>query len=211
MVRPAECVVIANGLFPTDKRLCKLITDAVTVIACDGAVKSLHKLGLHPTAVVGDMDSISEELRQLYANKIYIDSNQETNDLTKAVVHARNMGCKEVIILGATGLREDHTLGNISLLATYAPWFDRIEMVSDFGLFTPISQSATLRSFPGQQVSLFSLHPTGKISSNGLLYPLRKRRLSGWWEGTLNEAKKDSFSLLLSPQASVIVFREMKK
>ena len=44
---------------------------------------------------------------------------QETNDLTKAVNYVKTLGFREVLILGATGRREDHTLGNISLLAQF--------------------------------------------------------------------------------------------
>ena len=59
---------------------------------------------------------------------------QEINDLTKSVRFAHTQGYREVLILGATGLREDHTLGNISLLMDYAHLFKRVEMLSDYGL-----------------------------------------------------------------------------
>ncbi len=71
------------------------------------------------------MDSIPGDLREKYAGKIITIKDQEINDLTKAVYFAQNVGQEEIVILGATGLREDHTLGNISLLADYMPHFRR--------------------------------------------------------------------------------------
>ena len=103
--------------------------------------------------------------------------------------------------------RQDHTLGNISLLAQYVTEFERVEMVSDFGWFTPLYRTTTLDSEPGQQVSLFSLYPNGRISVSGLRYPIEKRRLLYWWEATLNEATGKEFTVILEEDARVLVYR----
>ena len=129
---------------------------------------------------------------------------------TKSVRFAHRSGEQEVLILGATGLREDHTLGNISLLMDYAPLFQRIEMLSDYGIFTPILQTTTLESKPGTQVSLFSLAPSGTISTTGLRWPIRNRRLTAWWQGTLNEATGNNFTVTLSADARIIVYRTLQ-
>jgi thiamine pyrophosphokinase len=186
-----------------------MLGKASVVIACDGAVEALHRQGFVPDAVVGDMDSLTPQMRQLYADRIYASEDQETNDLTKAVHHARASGEKEALIVGATGMREDHTLGNISLLATYAPLFDRVEMLTDYGLFTPLGQTTTLKSVPGQQVSLFALYPEGRITTENLRWPITNRLLTSWWQGTLNEALAESFTVRLEEGGCVIVFREL--
>lgn len=207
MIQPYTCVVVANGSFPTTELALQLLKKAKVIIACDGAIAALHSLGLPPAAIVGDLDSISEELRILYADRIHTVIDQEINDLTKAISYAREMGYPEVLILGATGLREDHTLGNISLLMDYAALFNRIEMLSDYGLFTPLLHTDTLSSIPGQQVSIFSMHAGGRITSENLRWPIRNRILNAWWEGTLNEALSTDFTLTLNEGASVIVYR----
>ena len=134
----------------------------------------------------------------------------ENGRLPDAVVgdlDVKTLGFREVLILGATGRREDHTLGNISLLAQYVTEFERVEMVSDFGWFTPLYRTTTLDSEPGQQVSLFSLYPNGRISVSGLRYPIEKRRLLYWWEATLNEATGKEFTVILEEDARVLVYR----
>lgn len=209
MIAKYECVIVANGLFPSGDLALQLLEKAVCVIACDGAVVQLERLRI-PDVVVGDLDSLPAEWCQRYKSRLYRLSEQETNDLTKAVHYARRQGFREVLILGATGLREDHTLGNISLLATYSADFDRIEMLSDYGIFTPISSTTTFDSEPGQQVSLFSLSPHEPISVSGLRYPIENRRLLSWWEATLNEALSTTFTVIIPRKAHILVYRAFK-
>ena len=207
MIAPYNCVVVANGSFPQTALPLRLLHEASVVIACDGAIEALDKAGITPAAIVGDLDSIPSCFRERYADRIHIVEDQEINDLTKSVRFAHRSGEQEVLILGATGLREDHTLGNISLLMDYAPLFRRIEMLSDYGIFTPLRQTTTLARDPGTQVSLFSLAPSGTISTPGLRWPIRDRQLTAWWQGTLNEATGDNFTVALSPEARVIFYR----
>ncbi|MDR1201241.1 MAG: thiamine diphosphokinase [Tannerellaceae bacterium] len=206
MIEPYNCIIVANGSFPSSPLPLQMLGKASVIIACDGAVETLHRQGFIPHAVVGDMDSLSPEMRELYADRIYPSEDQETNDLTKAVHHACAIGEKEVLIVGATGIREDHTLGNISLLADYAPLFNRVEILTDYGLFTPLRQTTTLKSVPGQQISLFALYPEGKITTENLRWPITNRILTSWWQGTLNEALGDSFTIYMEGNGCVIVF-----
>ena len=134
------------------------------------------------------------------------DSDQETNDLTKAVNWCVSHGISKVAILGATGIREDHTLGNISLLADYSSMIDAV-MLTDTGSFKVYDHSVTIISYPGQQVSLFSIDPSLRVTSSGLKYPLTDLALHSWWQGTLNEATGDSFSLEFK-EGKLIVFSE---
>jgi thiamine pyrophosphokinase len=104
------------------------------------------------------------------------------------------MGYTDIVILGATGKREDHTLGNISLLVDYVEYMNVI-MVTDTGIIKPFLESTTINSFPGQQVSIFSIDPDTEVTSNGLKYPLKHSKINNWWCATLNESLGESFSL----------------
>ncbi|RHJ86450.1 thiamine diphosphokinase [Parabacteroides sp. AM08-6] len=207
MIAPYNCVIVANGSFPRTALPLDLLQKASVIIACDGAVEALHHVGLEPDAIVGDLDSIPSSFRQQYIDRIHIVKDQEINDLTKAVRFAYQAGHKEILILGATGLREDHAIGNISLLMEYAPMFERVEMLSDYGLFIPLLHTRTLQSIPGQQVSIFSINPEGEISTEGLRWPIFHRRLTAWWQGTLNEATGTEFTINLFNNAKVIIYK----
>lgn len=203
------CVIVANGRFPSAELPLRLLKEAKTIIACDGAVKTLYEKGIHPDAIVGDLDSIPAGLRERYADLNHpCRGPRDQRPLQIHPLRPMPKGYREVLILGATGLREDHTLGNISLLMEYAPLFKRVEMLSDYGLFTPILETTTFASYPGQQISIFVLYPEGEISTEGLRWPICQRKLTSWWQGTLNEALGNQFTVTLSPDCRVIIYRE---
>jgi thiamine pyrophosphokinase len=211
LTAPYDCIIVANGSFPSRPASVDLLHKAPAVIACDGAVASLHQRGIVPYAVVGDLDSIPETLRLHYADRLHGEVEQETNDLTKAVRFACRSGWTDVLIMGATGLREDHSIGNISLLLDYAHRLRRVEMLGDYGLFTPLlGGGGTLASFRRQQVSIFTPRPGVEIlHTEGLRWPIIRRTLDSWWQGTLNEALGDSFTLNLSGEGGALVYRQL--
>lgn len=203
---PRKTVILANGTFPTHPVPLARLLEAELIVCCDGAAEKLVAHGFEPGIIIGDLDSVSPELKEMYKKILVQDSDQETNDLTKAVNWSIVAGIREVAILGATGIREDHTLGNISLLADYSSRIDTV-MLTDTGNFRVYDRSVTIASHPGQQVSIFSIDPTITVTSIGLRYPLNNLRLHSWWRGTLNESAGDSFSLEFG-NGHVIVFLE---
>lgn len=163
------------------------------VICCDGATLLYKKARKHfPDAIVGDCDSLSLTYQRLFKKRLYRDSDQETNDLTKAVRFALSNGKKNLYIIGGTGKREDHTLGNISLLIEYMRMGANVQMLTDYGIFTPSQGTKRFQSCRGQQVSIFNFGATD-LSAEGLKYPIRD--FTNWWEGTLNEATGSEFTI----------------
>jgi thiamine pyrophosphokinase len=201
-----KTVILANGNFPVHEVPLRCLREADLIVCCDGAAEKLVAHGLDPGVIIGDLDSVSGTLKKRYESILFHDPDQETNDLTKAVRWCISRGIKEVFILGATGIREDHTLGNISLLADYSRKI-KATMLTDTGSFRAFDHSITVDSVPGQQVSLFSIDPTLAITSSGLRYTLKNLRLVSWWCGTLNEATGSSFRLEFE-NGQVIIFME---
>jgi len=202
-----DCIVVANGLFPTANEILELLRNASFIIACDGATLKLLEGGYRVDAIVGDLDSLPDLVRERYAPHIHHSEEQMTNDLTKSVHFAAEKGFKRLLILGATGLREDHTLGNISLLASYIDLFERVEMMSDFGVFIPMKNSATFSSQAGQQISIFCITPQAELTTNGLRWEVTNRRFESWWQGTLNEAVGTEFSISFEGTARIVVYK----
>jgi len=197
-------VILANGVFPTHDIPLSYIKNADRIICCDGSVENLINFGREPYAIVGDMDSISPELADKYSDRIFHNNEQDTNDLTKAVNWCVSRGFNDIVITGATGKREDHTLGNISLLAEYCKQANVI-MATDTGIFRTYYSSAEIETFSGQQVSIFSIDADTEITSEGLKYKLNKLKLANWWTATLNEAIDNKIYLNFK-QGRVIVF-----
>jgi thiamine pyrophosphokinase len=201
----SKTIILGNGAFPKHPISIEILKNAETIICCDGAADELIARGMQPTLIIGDMDSISSVNRLKYKEIITQIPDQDTNDQTKAIEWAIKYGYSDIVILGATGKREDHTIGNISLLCNYA---NRIKVcsVSNNGIFTPVLKSSTFKSFAGQQVSIFSLNSETKITSENLKFPLNELNLKSWWMGALNESMGESFSLMFE-KGEVIVFQ----
>jgi len=202
-----EVVILANGLFPKKKRLLDIIHNAPMLICCDGAASHLYEFGKTPNYVIGDMDSISSSLKELWKDLLIYKTDQNTNDLTKAVEFCIEKGFKNIAILGAGGLREDHALANISLLHLYLPLVEHVEMISDFGTFTPICKTQQFKSKKGEQVSIFSLTPSTIISTQGLKFPICSSQLSSWWEASLNQSEGEKFTIHLESVGKILVYQ----
>ncbi len=198
-------VILADGRFPSQKIPLGILDTAQRIIACDASVESLINYGMEPTAIVGDLDSISQDLKYGFSDRLFQDTDQEHNDLTKSVHWCLERDMRDIAILGATGKREDHSIGNISLLADYTLHLDAV-MITDWGFFTVIRESAEFESFPDQQVSIFALDNTQQITTENLHYPLNNAYLKSWWMGTLNESMTDQFRIILKNSTPVLVY-----
>ncbi len=130
---------------------------------------------------------------------------QNTNDLTKAILFLNQINISDVIILGASGLREDHFLGNFTLLFEYAE-FIKVKMISEFGVFTPIKVGTEFKSRFGEPVSLFSINAT--VTTRGLKYPLNGVKLASMYHGTLNKSVSNYFKVV--PIGGVVIIYQAK-
>lgn len=187
-----DAVILANGDYPSDSLSRKMLEHAPYVICCDGAFRAYMANGHRPDAIIGDGDSITPEERKSTQGLFHHVEEQDDNDLTKAVRFALSEGRRHLLLLGATGKREDHTLGNIALLNYYFHKHIDATMLTDHGLFRMYEGHRTFESFPGQQVSVFNFG-CRQMRSEGLKYPLYP--LEELWQGTLNEAVGDRFSI----------------
>jgi thiamine pyrophosphokinase len=205
----AHTVIVADGTFPHHEIPLSYIRNAERIICCDGGAEKLIKSGFIPDAIIGDMDSLNQSIAGRFQDRTFRVAEQETNDLTKAVAWCKERGYLDLIIVGATGKREDHTIGNISLLAEYIRDVN-VKMVTDTGILIALKESSGVSSFPGQQVSIFSIDPATEITSDGLRYPLERRKIENWWVATLNEARGESFRLEFS-HGRVIVYLKFEE
>lgn len=202
----APVVILADGEFPQSESTQRFIVDAPTLVCCDGAAEKAIAFGREPDWIVGDLDSLPTTLKARFRDRLVRVAEQETNDLDKAFRFCVERGWTELAILGATGLRADHTLGNISRLADFARVAPSIRLIDDFGVFRVALKSGTFASRPGEQISIFSFDPTQAITSQGLKYPLNCLKLPRWSTATLNEALGDSFSLEFDAVSPILLF-----
>jgi thiamine pyrophosphokinase len=200
-----EAIILANGDFPSHSYPLALLRAGTFRVCCDGAAEALLAFGLEPDIIVGDLDSLPTPIRRQYASLVIHDPDQETNDLTKAVGVCRKHGYDTITILGATGKREDHTLGNIGLFAGYAREVN-VKLVTDHGEMFAVEHQGTVPTTPGQQISFFNTSKGIPVTVSNVKYPVSNLLMDEWWQGTLNEATSDAINIT-APGARIIVFR----
>lgn len=84
------------------------------IIAADGGLKILDKLGVVPDMIMGDFDSLGyiPEGKNVIIHKV----EKDDTDMMLAVKKAIDMGFDTIEIFGGTGGRPDHTIANIQTM-----------------------------------------------------------------------------------------------
>lgn len=211
-------VIICAGDFPQKEYPRYLISTADYIICCDGAFQTWLKKAPSifgnlrlPDAIVGDMDSLSPSIQKKYSSIIVRIAEQDTNDQTKAFKYIiENYKDVEYIhIIGASGKREDHTIGNLSLLMEYCrmPIRDniQIDIVSDYSTAFAITDSCELHIGEGRTISIFSLDNSLNICSEGLVWPTDSIVFDNWWKATLNKTSSDIVKLTFSHKSIALI------
>ena len=203
-------ILLANGEFPSHNKPLQLLSDAEYIICCDGAANSLKRINKTPHVIIGDLDSLDKDSINRQKTKIINIEEQNNNDLRKALYWiSKNMNIQKLSLLGSTGLRDDHTLGNIASFLYDKYNFD-IEILTDTGRFHVISQSRNITTFIGQPISLFCANNKQKITASGLQYKLENSSIN-LYSATLNTAQTKRVKINLELDIPVLIYLPYKK
>ena len=153
------------------------------VLAVDGALGTLYRLGIQPDAVIGDLDSATPldlELAQKVGIAVYHIRDQETTDFEKAMQHIDEKGFGSVDIIGYRGNRLDHELAALEATTLYATHI-AIRMIDHHAEGYVLSGLAekTIRGKEGHVCSILPIHPCEGVSLGGFKWPLSNTRLGG--------------------------------
>ncbi|SRR5690554_1126686 len=190
-----KAVILCDGQIPPSGLIEPAVQEADLFIAADGGANTARDLGLEPDLITGDLDSYVYHPEE--SNKIIRDSDQETNDLEKALSLAEQRGARRVVVYGATGKRLDHTLKNLSVLKKYLPRFDDLRYMDQYGEILLLPKTFRRRVPPGTVLSLFPLSgAVSGITTRGLRYPLHGETLeNGVRDGSSNEAVSEQIEI----------------
>ena len=204
-----EAVILCKGDFPQKEYPRELLRRADVIICCDGA--------LDPDVIAGDMDSLSKRLMNEYSSIAVREEEQETNDQSKAFRYLLKHWpeVKTVHILGATGKREAHTIGNLGQIMEYARLYGAsgnpeedevyVDVVSDYSTTFALTDSCELLVGEGRVVSPFRPENSLNIKSEGLVWQTSGVVFDNWWQATLNRASADVVKLTFSHKSIALV------
>lgn len=182
-----QALILANGDPPTKRLLKLLLKNAALFVCADGGVNTAARYGLKPNAVVGDMDSARPaSLKKFHSTTIHKIVDDNSTDLEKSLSWIVQEGYRHVIVLGATGGRLDHFIGNLSALAKMS-MHATIQFVDESGEWIFVDRFKNLSLPAGVTVSLIPLSRCDGIVTKGLKWNLNFESLElGVLDGTSN-------------------------
>ena len=202
--------IIANGEYPSDDILRSLKQDKDMIIAADGGAKICAKCGITPYYIVGDLDSIGNEIDSFYHSEIIKMENPDTTDLQKAMDFAVQFNPEKLNIYAALGNRCDHTLANLFLFFNYEYYGD-LTVYDNFGYLKILQPGKhILKGEAGDVISFFSFIELKKIKIKGLKYPLPLQNIKSNYYSISNEFTKNKAEISFS-EGRILYYRVQKK
>lgn len=174
-------LIVSGGRIDPDFALsfCKNTTFD-KIIGVDSGLGFLYDYGIVPTHIVGDFDSARPGLEEYYQERKEIEIRRfnpvkDSTDTQIAIELALELKSTSIVILGGTGSRLDHVLGNIqSMMLAKAAGAD-CRMIDEYNQIRLIGEDTTLNR-ENQYGCFVSLIPLTSVVEGvdliGFKYPL---------------------------------------
>lgn len=198
-----RAVIIGNGTVEDHVHLRSLIHSDDLIICADGGLRHAKAMDVIPDIAIGDFDSSEKEERV----KTYVyPKRKDFTDGELAVDYAIEHGYDEIMLLGMTGTRLDHTLTNIMLLAKT----ENIYIVDDHNEIYIVSSKLILRERKGKTLSIIPVNgDLCGIVTEGLEYPLNNETLYfGHSRGNSNVITDDICSITVKNGLGIVVVND---
>ena len=187
-----KVVIVANGPMGEHPMYHGVVRGADMIICADGGVNTAMSNGWHPHVLVGDMDSVAPDiLPDLEASGCVLrrhSPRKDETDLELALAEAVGRGATDIVVLGATGGRIDHTVANLMLLSIPILIGRRARMFDGDAEIMLVRDVACVHGCPGDTVSLIPIRGDARgVSREGLEWRLNGAPLAfGYARGVSN-------------------------
>jgi len=207
-----RAVIFVNGNLSDVSQAKKIIKKEDFLIAVDGGVNYIKKLGLKPKIIIGDMDSIKPELLKKYKSIKYPRKKDKT-DFELAVDYCLENKFKEIIIFGILGDRIDHLLANIFLITkiqTQNPKI-KIKILEGKKEIYILNKEITIKGKIGDEVSIIPVSEKLEgVTTEGLYYRLIDNTLSfGSTRGVSNVMNKKIVKITIKKGVALVEYNTL--
>jgi len=186
------------------------------VIAVDRGAEFLYTHRIMPGYIVGDFDSIKKEVADYYRNETNVPIREynpvkDASDTEIAIRLAITLGCKELLILGATGGRIDHLWANVQSLSIPFKAGVDARIMDRQNLIRIIGDGETILKKSEVYGKYFSIFPFGEeifgFNIRGAKYPLRNHMLTPYDSLCVSDeiAEDEDEAVISFPSGKVIL------
>ena len=168
-----HAVLVANAPWRWHPRHVARLLAADLVVAADGGANHLARVGVRPSAVVGDLDSITRAVRLWVGEERLVHrDDQEHTDLHKTLTYCFDeRAVTEMTVMAATGGRLDHTLENLVLLSRFGSR-GSLTLLTGEQRIVAVHDEMVTATAPGDTVSLMPLDCCPRVWTEGLHWEL---------------------------------------
>ncbi|MEJ8559894.1 thiamine diphosphokinase [Yoonia sp. GPGPB17] len=148
------------------------ISAVLSLVECfvgvDSGTDHLLAANVTPAAVVGDLDSLSDQARAAFTGCLHHIAEQSTTDFEKALTRI-DAPC--ILGLGFTGGRLDHTLSVLNVMAQHMDKAVILIDAEDVSFIAPLGRTA----FQADRDTRVSITPVGmaNVTVSGLQWPFQ--------------------------------------
>lgn len=177
-----KCILIGAGDFTYKSGQSAFITGDDYLIAVDGGYAHCEHMGIIPDLIVGDMDSLTDDLqekiesiRRANPEKVCkLPCEKDDTDMLYALKQGLAKGYRKFVLYGSLGGRIEHTIANVQCLL-YLKTKDAFGIMEDEKCSLFLLQNETMH-FPKEKTGFFSLFALQKqalgVTIRGMKYPL---------------------------------------
>ncbi len=176
LVNKKRCVIVGAAKINDGEMLKKNIFYDDYVIGADAGYRRLLDLGITPDLIVGDFDS--SDTPEVDVDVITLSPIKDCTDTEFAVEKAVEKGFTEILVLGATGGRLDHTFANFALLGDFKRKGINIILLDEKHKIYTLKDESHCVQKSKRYLSVFALGSYAEVTLDGVFYPLNKYRLS---------------------------------
>lgn len=203
-----KCIILANGKPPKKSLISFFQRKGLNKLICaDGGANSALKMKLVPDVIIGDLDSIYPKALKEFKSlsKIIKLNRQNDTDVEKCLKYAISKNFDEALLVGVSGNRLDHTFCNIGIVLKFF-WKIDLSLIAENSFLKPYQGKIKLKTIPGETISIYGFDRKTKISSKGLMYPLKKVALPfGERESTSNIATGNEVELRINGGVAFVI------
>ncbi len=182
-----NALILVNGQTSTKRWFLKYYTMFDIFVCADGGANTASHWNIKPHYIIGDFDSITKETREHFKDVPQLRyADQNSTDLEKCLKFVIKKGFENITVVGATGGRVDHQIGNISALVKFSNKA-LITFVDSFGELMYIGKRM-IALLPKETIlSLLPVTVCEGITTTGLRWNLRNEKLAnGFRDGISN-------------------------
>lgn len=216
-------LIVTGGYLPTaflKRQVSLFLTEGhkkedFCLIAADRGAEACASAGLRPAFVVGDFDSLQESAKETLAQWekrgtqiVTLPVRKDDTDTEAALRLAMERTDGAITILGGTGSRLDHVLGNLSLLRLALQEHRDVQLIDPCNRIRMTETALTIKKAEqyGGYVSIFPCGGAARVTLEGFAYPLRGFLLEGERTiGVSNEIAENEARILVESGRLLVI------